>query len=407
MSEEKKKERPEPVKKTGKVIIPKKQNTEKAPEKKAEGASNRDKFKVNVKTKVGSKSSGFKRHGAVYNYDKNKVTETPGTAVFDIDADGIHYKGIPFGPELAKILMQELPAEAAARNMDIEWVPEVQRILSSHGSDNQARDISALKESQYNWDKDKEGKFQLKKDKVNWNIDSSKDIDFGTGEHANTRKDMLLRALNTGDWTEYFRPAGADLADIGLGEADVPRLSKRGHPYYDFNQWDGYDEAPALGSYADLLRISSNPQYAEARAVKQGKEAFYQGINKRHAKNLAEGKLSNDEYGKFDDPETQKARDLSSGRQAAMNQQYKNFLKWAAKEMGVEHWQDLKNDFNIELFDKVYDFDELTGKGHFDRNELIDYLKEKYANRTNGGTVSDERMKNIVSGLTEPFQLGY
>ena len=344
-----------------------------------------------MKVKVTIPREKIKRH-SVNTFAEGGPKDEAGSAVFSFEGDGIHYYDVPFGSDFAKLIRQTIPAEAAARGEDVEWDIQVPKTYSyttptlSYSKDmanNEDGMIGSIKDRMFTRataDKPSE----MKK-----NVVKVKKDDVVGKKLLKTLAEDFEEAFRTGDFTPIL---GADAFSKQMLSADEnKRFKNTGFPLYDINQWEdlsmpetapSWAELQDIGTINEAIKDSTDYNQKKAKEYLNRKERFYQGLNKRYAEALAKGKIKHDDY---DDSElaaqNKKERDLKSGRQSAMNQQYKNFLKWAAKELNVSPWQDLKKDFDIELFDKVYQYDDMTDKGWFDRNELIDFLRTKLGRR--------------------------
>lgn len=353
-----------------------------------------------MKVKVTVPRESVKRH----KYDKWKNKETPGTATFSFKGDGIDYTDIPFGPELVKLIKQVIPAEAAAKGEDVEWDINVPKTFGKASIETFDKDTGMVK----SWGKDKEGKAVPEKmaTKRVWNIKTEKQL--------KGLKEALEDAFASGDFTPVF-----DIDPVSRGmlsESTGHKYTHEKHPYYDTNQWEDLDTQPALGTWDELMTYAPEEYSFETQMNRARKDVgttnakSWASIIKNYQKHgqeaLDEEAKAMQEEQDRERAERERASDAEReanipGKKGNVNNQWKGFLKWAAKQLGGD-WHDYKDTIPLELFDKVYQYDEDTGKGWYDRDELMRLLKAKQS----GETLSDERMKNIVSGLTEPFQMG-
>lgn len=340
-----------------------------------------------------------------HSYDKWKENkEKPGTANFSFKGDGIDYANVPFGPEFAKLIRQIIPAAAAAKGEDVEWDIEVPKRFDSFSTSKFDKETGQVAD----WDKDKEGNFTP-------GMSDRRTMNSGTIKKLKMLKKALEEAFASGDFTPIFDmdPVSRQMLAGETGH----KYTHAKHPYYDLNQWEDLDTQPALGTWDELMQYEDPEKDSFETQMNRSRKDIgttnaksWASIIKNYQKH---GKEALDEEAKTMQEEQDRERAERErvaeaeheakipGKKGNVNNQWKGFLKWAAKQLGGD-WHDYKDTIPLELFDKVYQYDEDTGKGWYDRDELMGLLKAKQS-----GTVSDERMKNIVSGLTEPFQMGY
>jgi hypothetical protein len=351
--------------------------------------------------------------------------ERLGEALFNISGDGFNYSGIPFGPELYKILKQELPAMAARKNEDIEWEPDVSGANKGGILDDVTLDSTDHEKDEKFFTKDvdeKTGEKYFKptnllqevanaddykrdtelrpsvRDELHESFMMGRDPLFGKNRKMLTK--ILGDALASGDFTKLLEPK-ITLRDMDK-EHNKDRYKHEKYPAYDFTQWsdgempkteESWDvvmKAPEAGSYDTQLkqgrRMYVNPK--DIFAAKMEKNA---------------GKWRKKEAEDFKKEEDRERRDKAEkedsfvpGRQGVMKEQYRKFCKWAARELGLDDWHQVKDKISPELFDKIYQYDENTHRGYYDRNQLMDALKGAMAS---GQKLSDERFKNIATTL--------